>query len=157
MKKPASKPSTQHNTKAVTLIDLEPNWNSHSNEWEVCESDERGNALEVYNFNTEDEGISFINDWIEKKITPKTTHNMKTRIVISLTGGVVQGVLCDSPVEILLLDYDVEGADPSTVVSVPQCTKPTEESDHELAFLARVNPEANPDRVQQLFNLKSHE
>lgn len=90
--------------------------------------------------------------------TPNTTqHNMKTRIVISLTGGVVQGVLCDSPVEILLLDYDVEGADPSTVVSVPQCTKPTEESDHELAFLARVNPEASPDRVQQLFNLKSHE
>jgi hypothetical protein len=91
------------------------------------------------------------------RIKPDNSMNKPPRIVITLTGGVVQGVLCDSPVEILLLDYDVEGADPSTVVSVPQCTKPTEESDHELAFLARVNPEANPDRVQQLFNLKSHE
>jgi hypothetical protein len=56
----------------MTLIDLEPNWNEYSNEWEVCESDERGNALEVYNFNTEDEATAFINDWISKKaLTPE--------------------------------------------------------------------------------------
>jgi hypothetical protein len=78
---------------------------------------------------------------------------MKTRIVITLTGGVVQGVLCDSPVEIILLDYDVEGADPSAVVYVPQCTEPTSESDHEPAYLLRLTPQPNPVRVSQLFNL----
>ena len=56
----------------MTLIDLEPNWNEYSNEWEVFESDERGNALEVYNFNTEDEATAFINDWLSKKaLTPE--------------------------------------------------------------------------------------
>ena len=89
----------------------------------------------------------------------KSEDSMKTppRIVITLTGGVVQGVLCDSPVEIILLDYDVEGADPSAVVSVPQCTEPTSESDHEPAYLSRLTPQPNPVRVSQLFNLKSHE
>ena len=55
----------------TTLIDLSPYWNEYSNEWEVSETDERGNALEVYNFDTEDDALSFINEWIEKKnLTP---------------------------------------------------------------------------------------
>ena len=36
----------------ITLIDLSPYWNEYSNEWEVCENDERGNTLEVYGFPT---------------------------------------------------------------------------------------------------------
>lgn len=55
----------------TTLIDLSPYWNEYSNEWEVSESDERGNTLEVYGFNTEDDALNFINEWIEKKnLTP---------------------------------------------------------------------------------------
>lgn len=56
----------------TTLIDLSPYWNEYSNEWEVCESDERGNTLEIYNFSTYDHALSFINEWIEKKnLTPE--------------------------------------------------------------------------------------
>lgn len=55
----------------TTLIDLSPYWNEYSNEWEVSETDERGNTLEVYNFDTEDDALTFINEWIEKKnLTP---------------------------------------------------------------------------------------
>lgn len=55
----------------TTLIDLSPYWNEYSNEWEVSESDERGNTLEVYGFNTEDDALNFINEWIEKNnLTP---------------------------------------------------------------------------------------
>lgn len=56
----------------TTLIDLSPYWNEYSNEWEVCESDERGNTLEIYNFSTYDHALSFINEWIDKKaLTPE--------------------------------------------------------------------------------------
>jgi len=55
----------------TTLIDLSPYWNEYSNEWEVSESDERGNTLEVYGFSTEDDALNFINEWIEKNnLTP---------------------------------------------------------------------------------------
>mgnify|MGYP000845373760 CR=1 FL=1 len=76
-----------------------------------------------------------------------------TRIVISIEGGVVSGVLCDGPVQVLILDYDVEGAMPDSVTQVPQCTEPTSKSHCEPAYLFRRSPEPDPVRVQQLFNL----
>ncbi len=55
----------------TTQIDLSPYWNEYSNEWEVSETDERGNTLEVYGFSTEDAALNFINEWIEKNnLTP---------------------------------------------------------------------------------------
>lgn len=49
----------------LTLIDLCPEWNEHSQRWEVQETDERGNALEVYDFSTEEEAEKFIGSWVK--------------------------------------------------------------------------------------------
>jgi hypothetical protein len=50
----------------LTLIDLCPEYNEDSQEWEVQETDERGNAIEVYGFATEEEAEKFIDNWIKK-------------------------------------------------------------------------------------------
>ena len=50
----------------LTLIDLCPEYNEDSQEWEVQETDERGNAIEVHGFATEEEAEKFIDNWIKK-------------------------------------------------------------------------------------------
>lgn len=77
------------------------------------------------------------------------------KIIVCLEGGVVTGVLCDTPVEVVSLDYDTEGALPQDTILIPQCTEPTLESEYEPAYLHRVNPETNVARVNQLFQLQA--
>lgn len=50
-----------------TLFDLCPEFNDNTQKWELQETDEQGNALEVYEFDTEKEADSFVNDWIENR------------------------------------------------------------------------------------------
>jgi hypothetical protein len=58
-------------------------------------------------------------------------------IVITLEGGLVQGVSSDDPAmvgkEVVVIDYDAEGADPEEVVLVPQ----DEEGGTEEAVVSR--------------------
>ncbi|MFZ4397442.1 MAG: hypothetical protein ACOYOU_17655 [Kiritimatiellia bacterium] len=63
-------------------------------------------------------------------------------IVITLEGGLVQGISTDDPKlvgeKVVVLDYDTEGADPDEVVQVPQGKGRTEEatiSSHEVGVL----------------------
>jgi hypothetical protein len=49
----------------MTLIDLCPEYNDYSEKWEVQESDERGNAIEVHEFSTEEEAEKFVIAWAE--------------------------------------------------------------------------------------------
>jgi hypothetical protein len=46
------------------LLDLLPEFNSDTLQWEVRETDERDNTLEVYAFSTEEEAEKFVDQWI---------------------------------------------------------------------------------------------
>jgi len=50
-----------------TLLDLIPELNTTTLKWELRETDERDNTLEVYAFDTEEEADKFIDDWIEDR------------------------------------------------------------------------------------------
>jgi hypothetical protein len=45
------------------LLDLCPEFNAITQKWELQETDERGNALEVYAFDTEKEADDFVIEW----------------------------------------------------------------------------------------------
>lgn len=49
------------------LLDLLPEFNSDTLQWEVRETDERDNTLEVYAFSTEEEAENFIDQWITQR------------------------------------------------------------------------------------------
>lgn len=49
-----------------TLLDLCPEYNEHTFQWDVRETDEKDNTLEVYSFITEAEAENFIDNWIKK-------------------------------------------------------------------------------------------
>lgn len=49
------------------LLDLLPEFNSDTLQWEVRETDERDNTLEVYAFSTEEEAEKFIDQWIAQR------------------------------------------------------------------------------------------
>lgn len=42
----------------------------------------------------------------------------RPRIVIKVEGGLITHVLSDQPVEALVIDYDIDGVDEDTIVSV---------------------------------------
>ena len=50
-----------------TLLDLIPELNTTTLKWELRETDERDNTLEVYSFDTEEAADKFIDDWIEDR------------------------------------------------------------------------------------------
>jgi hypothetical protein len=50
----------------TTLLDLCPEYNSDTFQWDVRETDENDNTLEVYSFITEVEAENFIDNWIKK-------------------------------------------------------------------------------------------
>lgn len=41
-------------------------------------------------------------------------------IIVAIEGGLVNAVVADSPVELLTIDYDVDGADEDEIIPVPQ-------------------------------------
>ena len=49
------------------LLDLIPEFNSDTLQWELRETDERDNTLEVYAFSTEEEAEKFIDGWIAQR------------------------------------------------------------------------------------------
>jgi len=48
------------------LLDLCPEFNDETLKWDVRETDENDNALEVYSFDTEEEAENFVDKWIER-------------------------------------------------------------------------------------------
>lgn len=49
------------------LLDLIPEFNSDTLQWELRETDESDNTLEVYAFSTEEEAEKFIDGWIAQR------------------------------------------------------------------------------------------
>lgn len=50
----------------LILLDLCPEFNDETLKWDVRETDEEDNTLEVYSFDTEEEAENFVDKWIEK-------------------------------------------------------------------------------------------
>lgn len=51
----------------LTLIDLVPEYNPTSLKWEIRETDEQDNTLEVHSFDSSIEGDAFVDEWIETR------------------------------------------------------------------------------------------
>ena len=49
----------------ITLIEMFPTFNNHTSQWDVRETDEKDNTLEVYSFITEAEAENFIDNWVK--------------------------------------------------------------------------------------------
>lgn len=61
--------------------------------------------------------------WCKSQL-PKVTP----RLVITLDGGLVQGIYCDVPLNAYVVDFDVEGADKSDLDQVPTLDGITEDA-----------------------------
>lgn len=75
------------------------------------------------------------------------------RIVIVMDGGLVQQVLADRPVEVLVVDYDVDGADLEDLTLMPQEPVASEAQTfvHAAVALWGDHTQQAPDRVAQMF------
>jgi hypothetical protein len=86
----------------------------------------------------------------------------RLRVLIALEGGIVQGTVADRPgVDVILLDYDTEGADVADLFAIPQSDGATAEAfrsqageaEHDPAFIdgALAAPPSDPEaRIAQL-------
>lgn len=63
----------------------------------------------------------------------------KPRIVIKMEGGLIQEIGSDQPVTVLLLDYDIEGADEEDLITVDgeQCSPTQWDLGEEKSFVER--------------------
>ena len=77
---------------------------------------------------------------------------LKPKVLIVVEGGFVQQTLTDVESEIMIIDYDVNGNCGNDItVSIPQTNGKNAEAYVSDVFFN----EANPDRVNKLFNLKA--
>jgi hypothetical protein len=49
----------------ITLLEMSPTFNDYTFQWDVRETDEKDNTLEVYSFITEAEAENFIDNWVK--------------------------------------------------------------------------------------------
>jgi len=82
---------------------------------------------------------------LDGKTCPAETEPV--RVIVGVEGGIVQGASSNIPVELLVLDYDIEGAE--DVIQVPQ-------SDGSCARCRVIAHEVlvEADHVQKVFNLQ---
>ena len=65
----------------------------------------------------------------------------KTRVVITLEGGLVYNILADKEIELLIIDYDTEGLDKEFLTDIWG----------DEAYLTRSTAEVSPKYVDRLF------
>lgn len=74
---------------------------------------------------------------------------MNPRIILIVSGGIIQDVLTTQPVEIGLIDYDCErDPDGECIRQIPQRSGPPEP-----AYTSTCDAELIPERADMLFNL----
>lgn len=66
---------------------------------------------------------------------------MKPTIAIIVQGGIVQNVVSDAPVNVAIIDHDVEGSEAHQTTTAEGVNTPV--------FLAHMEPELNPEFVKQ--------
>lgn len=73
------------------------------------------------------------------------------RAVVAMEGGVIQNVSADGPLELLLVDYDVEMVDEDGIIDVPQTNSAGVMDGTEKAYVAGVPVEADQNWVELQF------
>jgi hypothetical protein len=69
------------------------------------------------------------------------------RVVVACDGGLIQDVLSTAPIDLAVIDYDVEDMDDERLIDIPQ---DDETAVRAYAYAARVD--VMPERVKQLFD-----
>jgi hypothetical protein len=59
-------------------------------------------------------------DGLCERLSCGTLTRQDVNVVVELDGGLVEGIVADRPINVRVVDYDVEGADPDGLVMVPQ-------------------------------------
>lgn len=83
------------------------------------------------------------------QVKPAWPEDLMPKVIIELDGGLVQNVLADRPMQIDVLDFDVEGADEATIVEVPN---PRDNSRVFDVCPSRITPEIDPAGVQAVID-----
>lgn len=72
------------------------------------------------------------------------------KIVIMVQGGIVDKIISSEPVEVAVVDYDIEGADENQLRMIPQMEPVGPESEQALASIQEAEVDAGKvDRVFQ--------
>lgn len=61
----------------IDQLDLLPEWNAFVQKWEVSNNDQQGNTIDAWQFDTEDEGLAFIDRWVEYQILHRDAQRRK--------------------------------------------------------------------------------
>lgn len=80
------------------------------------------------------------------------TH--RVRVVVTVEGGFIQGIVSDAPVEVMTIDYDIEGAEEGSTIPIPQEGPEVDPGYTENAFASQWVAEVMPERVAQLFAVR---
>lgn len=106
---------------------------------------------EVYYRDPELQFDPYVQD-VVKELKSNYKPEGKPKIVVVVEGGIIQTILTNNPdTEITIIDYDLDQTDSvDNLVDIPQG-----EGKIEKAYLYEgVQPEVNPERVEEIFNLK---
>lgn len=68
------------------------------------------------------------------------------KAIITVEGGIVQSVLCSNPVDVTVIEYDIDCAPEEELVSIPQENGTTEQA---YVYVHSVD-EVNPERVEEI-------
>lgn len=69
------------------------------------------------------------------------------RMVITMEGGIIQDIIADNECDILIVDYDTEGADTRDLTSVQQY-----DGKFEDAYIIPMGADIQNDRIDYFFN-----
>lgn len=76
-----------------------------------------------------------------------STAAAETKVVLWMDGGLVQGVMAATPLELYVLDYDTEGADKEELTDIPQADGKTAQA-YTGIWSAEVDPIRNAELVR---------
>jgi len=77
----------------------------------------------------------------------------RPKVVITLDGGIVQDILSDVPIDVIVIDYDVEGIEEDRLTQIPQ----TPDASMEPAYTVEQSANVMPKRVAELFRVVREE
>lgn len=73
---------------------------------------------------------------------------IQPKIIVHIEGGMVQNVLTNTDIELIIYDYDTDGAEPEDLKMVPQSNG--SEPEQAYVYIGEYI-ELSPDRVEELF------
>ncbi len=101
-------------------------------------------------FQTEDDACEFQRVWrsLNERIAIASDQKPSVRCVIGLEGGLITGVTSDHQLRAIIYDYDLDGAEETRVLSVPDLSSGTADvCDHGIDVA-----DINPTKISEIFD-----